>query len=545
MASAEVAVKSTLLGTNASNFTMSALEENAIAGYSSTEDSDDTDDEIKPSIADQQKVGFFSQDRATQTIESEIVNLKEMTDVLQTLLKESKSLKRELVVTKQVMEAEYENKLQEKALDMYCRINERVDELQKRHAERVEIVRRSFRQQLADSISKLNNDWKKHAGRKMQAELSAQAGRSQQSEESVRQMQQQVTQQEGVIQMLRMQLEQLALAPRSEPSTPSAVYEAEHLREELSELQNKIDNLEEALDTKDEITEELNRDLERVNKDLEKERIQIKQLLKELEQAKASATHEMASMKRNAEKQRLALEREMQTKVSKAKDEMLGIAKKHAAEQQKQEEEKLRILQEKKKTEAALNAKEASNAESEAKSGDELARLRKLERHFRNEVLRLKREITRSTKMWEKKFSIMQKSMYALKDESYVRQTLQKQAAALHHASVSYSSDVPVGILPTSQVAGSAPKKPPLPGIGHAPMMKTGRDPRDLISPFTMSPPPGRGVELFSTEPSQIVDPSEDFDADTEILPLPTPPPPRFQDSRPSSTSQVIVLPTA
>ncbi len=29
--------------------------------------------------------------------------------------------------------------------------------------------------------------------------------------------------------------------------------------------------------------------------------------------------------------------------------------------------------------------------------------------------------------------------MYALKDESYVRQTLQKQAAALHHASVSYS----------------------------------------------------------------------------------------------------------
>ena len=42
---------------------------------------------FRPSIADQQKVGFFSQDRATQTAESEIVNLKEMTDVIQTLLK--------------------------------------------------------------------------------------------------------------------------------------------------------------------------------------------------------------------------------------------------------------------------------------------------------------------------------------------------------------------------------------------------------------------------------------------------------------------------
>ncbi len=44
----------------------------------------------------------------------------------------------------------------------------------------------------------------------MQDELKAQAGRSQQSEEMVKQMQQQVTQQEGVIQMLRMQLEQVA-----------------------------------------------------------------------------------------------------------------------------------------------------------------------------------------------------------------------------------------------------------------------------------------------------------------------------------------------
>ena len=30
-------------------------------------------------------------------------------------------------------------------------------------------------------------------------------------------------------------------------------------------------------------------------------------------------------------------------------------------------------------------------------------------------------------------------SLHALKDESYIRQTLQRQAATLHHAAVSYS----------------------------------------------------------------------------------------------------------
>ena len=44
-------------------------------------------------------------------------------------------MKRELAVTKQVMQADYENKLQEKTLDMYVRINERVEELQKMHTE--------------------------------------------------------------------------------------------------------------------------------------------------------------------------------------------------------------------------------------------------------------------------------------------------------------------------------------------------------------------------------------------------------------------------
>ena len=41
----------------------------------------------RPTMADDLKVGFFSLDRATQTEESEIIDLKEMTEIIQQLLK--------------------------------------------------------------------------------------------------------------------------------------------------------------------------------------------------------------------------------------------------------------------------------------------------------------------------------------------------------------------------------------------------------------------------------------------------------------------------
>ena len=41
---------------------------------------------FRPTLADVQKIGFFSLDRSSQTDVTEIVDLKEMTEVLQILL---------------------------------------------------------------------------------------------------------------------------------------------------------------------------------------------------------------------------------------------------------------------------------------------------------------------------------------------------------------------------------------------------------------------------------------------------------------------------
>ncbi|CAG5127558.1 unnamed protein product, partial [Candidula unifasciata] len=67
---------------------------------------------------------------------------------------------------------------------------------------------------------------------------------------------------------------------------------------------------------------------------------------------------------------------------------------------------------------------------------------------LRAEVKRLHGELEKCHKSWEKKFAILQQSMFALKEESYLRQTLQKQASQIHVATVSYSNDLPPGLLP-------------------------------------------------------------------------------------------------
>ncbi|KAJ8024918.1 hypothetical protein HOLleu_34972 [Holothuria leucospilota] len=504
-------------------------------------------DFFRPSIADQQKVGFFRQDKATQTEDSEIVELKDMTKVLQILLQESKALKRELAVARQVIVAEYEKKLQEKAIDLYTRINDRVDQLENAHQERVGVVRRSYRTQLTDAIVRISNEWKKHANAKMSTELKRNANRSEKETEEQKQIQQQLSQQENVIQMLKMQLEQQAQEVRSEASTPSAVYEAEHLREELGQLQNKIDSLEEALDLKDETMDELKNDVDRLNRELEKEKVRVKQLQAEMEEQQLSAAQEMSSLRRLADKQRMQMEKNAQEKMKKAREEMLNLAKEHAAEQQRQEQEKAKLLKEQKKAAMALQAKERAQQVTAMKSEEELFKLQRTERNLRMEINRLKKELARTTKMWEKKFAILQKSLYAIKDESYLRQTLQKQAAALHHVSVSYAADRPVGMVPASQSSTLPAKKSPLqplPGIVRS-MSRN----QDVISPYTISPPPGRGVEVFSVAESQIMDANEYFDMDAEgILPLPSPPPPamRWEESRPSTSQQMLaVTPTA
>lgn len=177
-------------------------------------------DESQPNIADQHKVGFFTLDRCSQTEVTEVVDLKEMTEVLQILLQDVTNLRRDINLTKHVMQADYESKLQEKSLELYVRINEKVRELERIHEDRVTTVRRAFRQQLSDAIARVAVLYNKNLESKIKKEKRKQEEGQGKHDEKYKEMQATIQRNETVIQMLKMQLAQFQQRRNSEVESP-------------------------------------------------------------------------------------------------------------------------------------------------------------------------------------------------------------------------------------------------------------------------------------------------------------------------------------
>ncbi|XP_041039877.1 uncharacterized protein C10orf67, mitochondrial-like [Carcharodon carcharias] len=112
--------------------------------------------------SDQLKIGFFKTDRATQTDVSDILELKEMSKQVESLVKEITILKRSVESKTQLLKADYEMKLEQQSSELYSRINDHNSYLRDMYLQRIEVLRNSFKQQLDDEIAKINAGFKKH-----------------------------------------------------------------------------------------------------------------------------------------------------------------------------------------------------------------------------------------------------------------------------------------------------------------------------------------------------------------------------------------------
>ena len=65
------------------------------------------------------KVGFFGQDRASQTEISEVVQVNDLSGALRNLLRDFLDLKREFILTRGSLFSDLEHKLAEKATELY------------------------------------------------------------------------------------------------------------------------------------------------------------------------------------------------------------------------------------------------------------------------------------------------------------------------------------------------------------------------------------------------------------------------------------------
>ncbi|XP_076464127.1 uncharacterized protein LOC143296192 isoform X2 [Babylonia areolata] len=527
---------------------------------------DNEEDMFRPTLADVQKIGFFSLDRCAQTDVTEIVDLKEMTEVLQILLQDVANLRRDINFTKHVMQADHESKLQGKSLELYCRINERVSELEKIHLDRVSSLRKAFRQQLADAVSRLSVMYKKNLESNMMRERTRQQSDLKGQDARIQEMKATIARNESIIQMLQLQLQQQQQQQQTEhherqffmddasmsesPNRNSSRLQAlEEEVEEMRVLQEKLEKkgqrLEEALDIKEDEISQLSKTIEELQRRLEKEQILNEQLSHEKEEMKMEAEKELNHSKKLLMKQKLEMEQMNSEQLRLAKEEALNSAKAEAARLQAQDQGKLKELMEQKlELEKQLASERSKASEKSAKGDAENESLKMSDSRLKNEIKKLKEEIDRIHRMWEKKFSILQASMHALKDESYLRQTLQRQAATLHTASVSYAADTPVGLTPKQ----GSPQKKPLPEIRRS-SRSMSRNPgdKDYIS-YTVSAPSGRATGAMSVEENQVMSDTEQ-DLPNDVLPIPEPPARHPQDcsaenSRPSTRSHIVVLPT-
>ncbi|XP_078391718.1 LOW QUALITY PROTEIN: pancreas transcription factor 1 subunit alpha [Cetorhinus maximus] len=77
---------------------------------------------------------------------------------------------------------------------------------------------------------------------------------------------------------------------------------------------------------------------------------------------------------------------------------------------------------------------------------EDLEKLKKKERDQSQLIESLNKQLDRTNRMWEKKFAIMKQSYHAIKDEMYLRCSLQRQAPTLHCAFTRYTLRDSVGI---------------------------------------------------------------------------------------------------
>ncbi|CAH3147771.1 unnamed protein product [Pocillopora meandrina] len=185
--------------------------------------------------------------------------------------------------------------------------------------------------------------------------------------------------------------------------------------------------------------------------------------------------------------QRAQLEREMDNKLQETKTNLMAASRKQVEELQRAHDQKIKeqkIIDEKRKLMESQQTKSTTLAPSESttvigrpltervpvvhyepgvlvsrlrrmekpqlnesEKDDLLRKLQKLEKKQKAEILRLQKELDRVNRTWEMKVTILQQTLHALKDESFLRTSLQRQAARLQHAAVVYASDGPAVIV--------------------------------------------------------------------------------------------------
>ncbi|XP_048378186.1 uncharacterized protein C10orf67 homolog, mitochondrial isoform X3 [Stegostoma tigrinum] len=419
------------------------------------------------------KVGFFKTDRTTQTDASDILELKKMSNEVESLVKEVTILKRGLESKTLLLKADYEKKVQQQSLDLYNRINDYNSYLQDTYLQRIEVLRNSFKQQLANEVAKINAGFEKYC-----IEVSARNQLSLGDNSVVMNI---LKQKDALISSLRErlldyemqeQMHQLNLDFKDEFERDQLVQEKEELKDQIYLVKKNAEKMSETINLNEMQIKNLEKEVQMLKEEGEKYASKLRKLIasednlkKQLDAEKSKRDHMLEAQKLKMENVLNATLIQMEMKEQTAQELAASLKEKETelADQRKLSSVQKEIIV---KEDVCPVPKEVeTEAVSKDKVIDEFQKLKKIDEEQRKLIESLKNQLERTNRIWEKKFAILKQSYHAIKDEMYLRCSLQRQAPILHCAFARYTPQIGSHSAPsTAQTEPHMNRTPSAPG---------------------------------------------------------------------------------
>ncbi|XP_051734970.1 uncharacterized protein C10orf67 homolog, mitochondrial isoform X3 [Ctenopharyngodon idella] len=361
------------------------------------------------SLANQLRTGFFGQDACVQTDESEVPNIKILAADTANLMKEMHMLKEDTAKKLKIIHFHYETKLQEESDALYTRMNDKIKNLENCYKEKLSVLRRSYQQQLSDAMQVIKASYKN----KEDMVCDVTDGR-------VKDLLNELQEKNLRIECISEQLKKYEIGTEGveDPEKSRLKSENEKLKDNIDFLHVELEEIHRALESKE---QSLALNLEQLKSEADDSKKALQKLAGE---------HEQLKMQLNFEKE------SGREKIKQLKEEM---KKEIACIEASRLKEKAATEIEKQKRGEPTTMELLGDAELVQKIKDH----RKTEAVLKKEIERLNKQLCMSNQVWEKKFEILRQSFHAIKDEMFLRQTLQRQEAILHNASVSFAMDAP------------------------------------------------------------------------------------------------------
>jgi len=439
-----------------------------------------------PTTAAEMRREYLLRDYGIQTDQTEILDIKHLQDLSEALVTDLHDLRTDAALTEKHIMIHQEQHMKREIEKITVAHDGVLTQLKRDYNTRVERIRRSTRQELADAIAQIKGEfmaWHDTQMATAQTQILQDTGDGRSHSLTP-----------GMVGVLNAQQENQKL-----------MAQVAMLQEELEAANNKepqviVDNS--AVEAAERESRKIRNDLEMAQALNNKQDLQIKKLEK-TNQEQVNRIKSLEVLNQNSENKIKELDTAIKDIQKRMQIERLEAAKK-MLEVKEQMEQRLRDQEEDfkvienglkaqlhdldvklKKTEKALSASSAAmaSANAEAKKAAELAKKNaemqnKLNQQknqkkepvdniegFSAEAMKvineLKKRLERLEKMYKRETEILTAQMHALKDESFIRSQLERDALLLHKVDLRYASNNSKRMphqVPNSQLA-------PVPGV--------------------------------------------------------------------------------